>query len=57
MSGGLNDITLTQLNYVWFAFAAVAWFLAFATTRWIMRSHRHSSGEQGAAPNRYPAVS
>mgnify|MGYP007092108871 CR=1 FL=1 len=34
MAGGLNRVTLTQLNLVWALFAISAWVLAFLATRW-----------------------
>jgi hypothetical protein len=34
MAGGLNGVTLTQLNLVWASFAISAWILAFLATRW-----------------------
>ncbi len=34
MAGGLNGVTLTQLNLVWTLFALSAWVLAFLATRW-----------------------
>ena len=34
MSGGLNGITLTQLNLVWTIFAISAWMIALFATRW-----------------------
>ncbi len=34
MAGGLNGITLTQLNLIWAIFAISAWILAFLATRW-----------------------
>jgi hypothetical protein len=34
MAGGLNGVTLTQLNLVWALFAISAWVLAFLATRW-----------------------
>lgn len=34
MSGGLNGITLAQLNLVWAVFALLAWILAACATSW-----------------------
>jgi hypothetical protein len=34
VAGGLNGVTLTQLNLVWASFAISAWILALLATRW-----------------------
>ena len=49
MSGGLNGITLFQLNLIWAIFAMAAWGLAFWATRWTMSHRRKRTGEQIAA--------
>jgi hypothetical protein len=47
MSGGLNGITLLQLNLIWAVFAVSAWTLAFFATRWTINSRRKKTGESG----------
>ncbi len=51
MSGGLNGVTLTELNMLWAILAASAWLLAFAATRWTTRFRMKNKGEQVGAGN------
>ena len=57
MSGGLNGITLSQLNWVWFVFAAAVWILAFIATRFTINARRKQTGEQAVGCNRRSASS
>ncbi len=45
LTGGLNGITLSQLNAVWASFILGAWLLAIGATWWTLRSMnmRHAS--------------
>jgi hypothetical protein len=40
MSGGLNGITLGELNVMWAIHATVAWLLAFFATRWTIHLNK-----------------
>ena len=57
MAGGLNDITLAQLNLVWLAFAALVWILAMLATSWTISARRKQTGEQVVRCNRRSASS
>jgi hypothetical protein len=46
MNGGLNGVTLSQLNSVWFVFAAAVWILAFLATCFTINARRKQTGEQ-----------
>ena len=52
MVGGLNGVTLTQLNLVWASFAIYAWILAFLATRWTITtlSKRQENKSRHATP-------
>jgi hypothetical protein len=49
MAGGLNGITLTQLNLVWALFAVSAWIIAFFATRWTCTRQRKPKRENKPA--------
>ena len=55
-SGGLNGLTLTELNMVWLVFALGTWLSAFFLTRWTCRPVRRRIGEQDAPEQPQPAA-
>lgn len=55
--GGLNGVTLTQLNLVWALFALSAWIIALLATRWTISRRRNRIGEQAVGCNRRSASS
>lgn len=49
MSGGLRDVSLTELNFVWFGFVLVVWAAGLAATYFLLE-RRGRIGTQSVEP-------